>query len=52
MASVGAASLKSFDVAEISQYVVITAEAEVEKLGGGFTTYALGGTFTYTVTSV
>jgi hypothetical protein len=52
LASVGAARIISFSTAEFGQEVVIAAQAEASLLAGGTTTYALGGTFAYTLTAV
>jgi hypothetical protein len=52
LASVYAADITTFSVAELGQRVVINAQAQASLLAGGITTYALGGQFTYTVTSV
>ena len=52
LASVGACWIKSFDVCELGQRVVISAQAEGSLLSGGTTVYPLCGTFTYTITSV
>jgi hypothetical protein len=52
LSSVGAARIKSFDVSDVGQWVVIAAQAEGSLLSGGTTVYSLSGTFGYTITSV
>lgn len=52
LASIGAARIKSFSVGELNQSFVMAATAEASLLAGGVTTYALGGTVLYTVTSL
>ena len=52
MSSIGASHFRNFSIAQIGQNVAISAVAEVSLLSGGSTVYSLGGSFSYTVTSV
>jgi hypothetical protein len=52
LASLNSCWIESFDLAQFGQQVAIGAQAGASLAAGGTTTYALGGTFVYTLTSV
>lgn len=52
LSSLSAARIKNFSSCELAQSVIMAAQAEASLLAGGVTTYALAGTFVYTITSV
>lgn len=52
MASQGGCWIQSFSAAELDQSCVMSVVGQVALAGGGFTTYSLGGTLTYSLLSV